>query len=195
MKELKFIHITKCAGTTVEDIGKENNINWGRFHKEYRFWHQVFPHKPDKLKLKYDWFMVVRNPYERLISEFYCKWGGIGKQQNIDHIDESMFNLYIKQRILNRLSSGNHYTEQYKYIDKNISVHILHFENIESEFNKLMIQYQLDIRLDRKINQSKFTKKFNIQSFSPELIEFINEIYHLDFTTFGYNKIQPNKEI
>ena len=138
MKELKFIHITKCAGTTVEDIGKENNIIWGRFHKEYGWWHQVFPHKSDTLKLKYDWFMIVRNPYERLISEFYCKWGGIGKQQNIEHIDENKFNLYIKQHILNRESRGNHYTEQYKYIDKNTCVHILHFENIESEFNKLL---------------------------------------------------------
>ena len=29
MNELKFIHIPKCAGTTIEVIGKENNIKWG----------------------------------------------------------------------------------------------------------------------------------------------------------------------
>tara|TARA_A100001015_G_C14837396_1_gene651048 strand:- start:744 stop:845 length:102 start_codon:yes stop_codon:yes gene_type:complete len=28
MKELKFIHITKCAGTSIENIGYENQIRW-----------------------------------------------------------------------------------------------------------------------------------------------------------------------
>ncbi len=28
-KPLKFIHITKTAGTSIENIGKENNILWG----------------------------------------------------------------------------------------------------------------------------------------------------------------------
>ena len=40
LKQLKFIHITKTGGTTIEEIGKENNIKWGRFHKEYKNRHQ-----------------------------------------------------------------------------------------------------------------------------------------------------------
>ena len=28
-KNLKFIHITKCAGTFIEEIGREKNIKWG----------------------------------------------------------------------------------------------------------------------------------------------------------------------
>ena len=88
IKQLKFIHITKCAGTTIENVGKKNNVLWGRFHKEYGWWHEIFPNKSQELKLKYDWFVIIRNPYERLISEFYCKWGEIGKLDNISHIDE-----------------------------------------------------------------------------------------------------------
>lgn len=34
-KELKFIHITKCAGTSIEDLAKEKGIFWGRHHEEY----------------------------------------------------------------------------------------------------------------------------------------------------------------
>jgi hypothetical protein len=191
MKALKFIHITKNAGTTIEDIGKHHKILWGRFHKEYGGWHKLFPNKSTKIKLKYDWFMIVRNPYERLISEFYCKWGGIGKLKNIRHIDKKKFNSYIKTKILNRKSEGTHYTEQYKYIDKRTRIHILYFENIKVEFNKLMKKYNLNITLNQRANRSKFIKKFNIHSFSPELIKLINIIYHKDFITFGYNKMLP----
>ena len=42
--------------------------------KTWSQWHEIFVNKP-MLKTKYDWFTVVRNPYERVISEFYCKWG------------------------------------------------------------------------------------------------------------------------
>ena len=52
MKQLKFIHITKCVGTSIEDIGKQNNIKWGRFHMEYGWWHEIFPNLPKKIKKK-----------------------------------------------------------------------------------------------------------------------------------------------
>lgn len=71
MRELKFIHITKTAGTCIENAGRKNRIQWGRHHTEYGEWHEYFPSKPAELKLKYDWFLVVRNPYERTLSEYY----------------------------------------------------------------------------------------------------------------------------
>ena len=192
LKQLKFIHITKCAGTTIENIGKKKNILWGRFHNEYGWWHEIFPNKSKKLKLKYDWFVIVRNPYERIISEFYCKWGGIGYFKNIYHFNEKKFNIYLKQRILNRSKTGDHYTEQYKYIDESQYIHIIKFENIKVEFNELMKKYKLDIVLNEKNNESAFTKKFTVKSLTPELIKLINKIYHNDFIKFGYEKIKPN---
>ena len=193
-KQLKFIHITKCAGTSIENIGKENNILWGRFHKEYGGnWHEFFSDKPRQLKIKYDWFTVVRNPYERLISEFYCKWWV--ERQGFHTVDynsfsKDEFNSHVKDNILNRSKTGDHYGEQYKYIDENAVIHILHFENIELEFNELMRKYKLDIKLNRKDNQSISVKKFTVESFTPELIKLINEVYHKDFVTFNYEKIE-----
>ena len=82
MKQLKFIHITKCAGSTIEEIGRDNKVWWGKYSREYGWWHGIFSRKDKKLKDKYDWFMVVRNPYDRIISEYYCKWGSKGKEEN-----------------------------------------------------------------------------------------------------------------
>ena len=30
-QKLKFLHISKCAGTIIEDIAKDIGIYWGRF--------------------------------------------------------------------------------------------------------------------------------------------------------------------
>lgn len=78
-KELKFIHVAKCAGTSIENAGKEKGILWGRHHREYGPLHQVFSNVNKSVVDKYDWFMVVRNPYERVLSAYYCKFGGIGR--------------------------------------------------------------------------------------------------------------------
>ena len=190
MKELKYIHITKCAGTTIEDVGKKNNIQWGRFHKEYGWWHECFPRKSEELKNKYDWFMIVRNPYDRILSEFYCKFGGIGnKKQIYEKYDVHDFNNYIKNKILKRSETGNHYTEQHKYVDENTNIHIIHYENLHTEFNELMKKYNLHIKIDKYSNKPKLNKKFTIEFFSPEIIKLINEIYHKDFEMFDYQKM------
>ena len=52
-----------------------------------------------------------------------------------------------------------------------------------------MKRYKLDIKLNCKYNKSIHNKKFTIESFSPELINLINHIYHKDFIIFGYKKI------
>ena len=89
-KELKFIHITKCAGSFIEYLGKKNNIKWGKYHKEYKCptlhhtapWHHPFSILNKDLKQKYEWFVIVRNPYDRILSEYYCKWGGVNRNNN-----------------------------------------------------------------------------------------------------------------
>lgn len=185
MKELKFIHITKCAGTTIEDIGKAKNILWGRFHTEYGWWHQKFPNKKKELKDKYNWFMVVRNPYDRILSEYYCIWGGKKEERVLNAND---FNSFLIQKIKNRCNVGHHYTEQYKYLDKNYDIRILKFENLEEEFNKLMSDFNLDIKLNRHENKGHY-RQFTKKDFSKELINLINEIYKKDFEEFGYEMI------
>jgi hypothetical protein len=192
MKELKFIHITKCAGTFIENTAKKHDILFGKFHTEYGFWHKFFPRVKQHVKEKYDWFMVVRNPYDRLLSEYYCEWGGIGKQ-NIVHTREE-FNEYLINKITNRLSHGCHYSEQYKYIDTNYTIHIIKFENLKTELPELYKKYNMNIDLDfdNKINSS-FEKceqrLFTVNDFSTELANLIHDVYENDFTMFGYEKI------
>ena len=186
-KELKFIHITKNAGTYIEDTAKKSNINFGRFHEEYGFWHRIFPSVDPKIKKKYDWFVVVRNPYDRILSEYYCKWGGIG-ETNINHTNQEMNNFLI-DKIKNRSKDGNHFTEQYKYLDNTTPIKIIKFENLISELKQLYKQYNLNIDLpNKKINSGRDKKIFTSNDFNEKLIELIKVVYAKDFELFGYPK-------
>ena len=198
MKELKFIHITKCAGTYIENIGIKHGYKWGRFHKEYGLnthcsepWHNYII--PDSIKNKYDWFMIIRNPYHRIISEFYCKWGFGGYKRIKNHTIQSM-NDFLKKQIHNRdklSQGGGHYTEQYKYIEHNPNSTIIHYENFVEELSSLFKKYNIHIPLEFKIEPKIKKQTFTINDFDSELIELINKVYSKDFELGGYTKIYP----
>ena len=195
---LKFIHITKTAGTSIENIGFKHNILWGRYDKKYGWWHRtnIFKNYEFMIKIpymmKYDFFLVCRNPYDRILSQFHCKFGGVGK--NIKHFNKIKMNKYIQNKIKTRgwnsKIRGSGFTEQYKYLPPKllkINTHVLHFENLETEFNDLMFKYNLPIKLDVKDNCS--VKKFTIKDFSKRTIRLINNVYNKDFIIFNYDKI------
>jgi hypothetical protein len=196
-KELKFIHITKTAGSSIETVGLEKNKRWGIHHKEYGFWHGIFPNKPNNLKEKYDWFMVVRNPYTRIISEYNFIANSLGLK---NHTAEE-FNIFIKLWILNASNNkenhplygrvgGDHFTEQYKYYDPSVKIHIIKFENITEEFNNLMKSYNYDIILNKKVQVSKIY--FNVNHLLDENIKLIRTVYKNDFEMFGYSNELDN---
>ncbi|GFH51828.1 hypothetical protein CTEN210_08303 [Chaetoceros tenuissimus] len=105
-KRLEFVHITKTGGSAVEKVGAGEGIIWGACHymnltevgcdkadieyiaPNYQSYALTSPwHTPPKLLKKYvetaqypytdaELFVVIRNPYDRIISEYYCPWLG-----------------------------------------------------------------------------------------------------------------------
>lgn len=193
-KELKFIHISKTGGISIENSALKKGIFWGLYDMiEYGFLHDLFPEKDQMLRNKYNWFMVVRNPYDRILSEYYCNFSRI-TYRNINHSIEEM-NTYLINRIKTRTQPKlwcnpfiyGHFFEQYKYLTNENTIHILKFENLNEDFNCLMKKYNLDITLSHD-NKAK-DKIYSVNDFSKELIELINDVYHYDFIYFNYNKI------
>jgi len=68
---------------------------------------------------KYDWFMVIRNPFTRIVSEFHCQWGGVGKRIEEDKTfepDAKFFNEFVKKQIKDGVDGHDHYRPQVQYL-------------------------------------------------------------------------------
>jgi hypothetical protein len=192
--ELKFIHITKTGGTSIEDIGLLNGVMWGRHDKLLKECNIPW-HLPLKLYKKNIYhteilFTVVRNPYERIVSECFCKWGSRFKKNDLLTIDD--FNEYIHDRV-SKVSNGDffHFVPQSEYTHDNdgkqIIHHILKFENLKEEFNNLMKLYSVNINLTMHVNKS--VKLFNVDDINEINIILINDVYNKDFELYNYKKI------
>lgn len=143
---------------------------------------------------QYDWFMVVRNPYERFVSLYNWfsmqqKMGQTMRQNMGQDIWSTMrINEYLHNGFehikLKRTCVGCHFTEQYRYLDPKCHIRVLRYENLEKEFNQLMKEYEYNIVLNTKQNVS--IKITSLTDLTLETIESINSIYEKDFTTFHY---------
>jgi len=196
---LEFVHITKTGGTTIERVGALAGIVWGSFHYVHFFDNKLadisWDNETDPYNSQAPWhmpprlmnkriaddsnpyidttlFTVVRNPYSRWVSEYYCPWQGY-KGGNI-HVEHVM-NDWIKERI-GEIESANkeyfqrqigwmnpwkdvepphvfskHFVDQWEYVydfngDKIVD-HVLHFEHLKPEFDDLMSRYNYNVTL------------------------------------------------
>ena len=102
-------------------------------------------------------FTMVRNPYTRVISEYYCPWAGYkGAQKG----DPQIMNDWTRKRI-NGAIAGDHFLPQYFYVydkfGKQVIHEVLHFENFKSDIIKLSQKHDLGIAIPHKTNMAKVT--------------------------------------
>lgn len=175
---LIFVHIPKNAGTTITQIAKDNGINWT--YQTERTCNCTKYHIPPSEVIKsyrVPIFCVVRNPYTRILSEYnYMKT----TQDLNEYVSEKLDQLIHDPHI-----DDCHWVPQYEYAK--YCDHILRFENLETEFNALMMRYNFTMRLNK--HENKGDKKLSISDLSPENITKINNYYHKDFEKFGYSMI------
>lgn len=191
-KKALFIHIPKTAGTSIEKFFNMQNKNCffqrKHIHKinGIRFCSQHLRYVDMKERLDniddYFSFSFVRNPYDRMVSEFFYR-GGNKKHKNI--------NKWVK-KFINR-NDEDHCLAQYEFIcdeNDNILVDFLgSFENLNEDFSKLADKLNLKKKKlphERKTNVRK-NKNYD-EYLNEESKELIYERYKKDFELFGYKK-------
>lgn len=195
LSNFEFVHITKTGGTSIEEWGQKNNILWG-FKKHWHFnrklktfdfnqkWHappQYFIDNPYQNKKT---FTCVRNPYTRMISEYYCPWSGSKKLENNDKVE---FNEWIQNLLKNGETING--TPQHLYLPVD---YVIKFESLQDDFTSLIkkIIPNSDINTllphSNKSRETKTKTKFTENDFFDETIIEINKKYADDFTMFNY---------
>lgn len=191
---LEFIHIPKNAGTTIENIANDKDIKWGRFKPEHRnkvntdtcsYWH-VPPEKfnPGSFYDNDETFCIFRDPRDKMVSEYSYRHRG---QQNKNNKYE--MNKWLKENLNheNVVNGGLncHFIPQHKYIYNDNSQktcnHILNFDNLTPEFNKLMKDKGIELELNssKKDNTSNFNLTRN--DINDDNLELIYKLYEKDF--------------
>jgi len=217
----EFIHITKTGGTAVEMAGAKYGISWSSCHTTRKvirnklrcpesedLWDLKIPYGTPKqhtltkylitsvLKGKKT-FTVVRNPYTRMVSEYYCPWSGYkGKGKN----NPVQMNTWLRKQMENQKGQykdlGGHFTPQYMYVyddDKQIVDTVLHFEHLKTEFENFMRQEGLPVRLLPKPVNVATSSALTVDDLDEKTIAMIHEVYAKDFELLGYTINKPKK--
>jgi hypothetical protein len=124
---------------------------------------------------------VVRNPYERVISDM--KWWAM---INFNSSKEQIYNSLSSYIKLNTIDDHN--VPQYKYItynnEKINNINVFHTE----ELNKNMQDYGFN-DFNKKLQTTKNFEDDIINLLSIDSIDFINRHYEKDFKMFNYQML------
>ncbi|CAE7579832.1 fadB [Symbiodinium natans] len=186
---LKFIHISKTGGTSIEELGIHlpEQLHWGAWDRaEYGYQHGAFRFFPPAKRQKYDWFLVSRNPVDRFVSEYHCGFEGVNYMQSRFHTQKD-FNDWIQGRLRQGGTPGGHFIMMTDYLDAdpNVTQHIVRFENLDADLRFVLGLYNITLKRLRHDNgggKRMFTKR----NISNETLAYIRAYYAADFVNFGY---------
>ena len=182
--KLKFLHIPKTAGTSIENAAKNNNLLWGRFDTSLKSYKNISAwHCPQEIPPYC--FCVIRNPFDRFISQFY-------HANEIKDYNSEKLNNFIEVKIPqiknNMNIADNHFLPQYKFYEK---CHIIiSFDNLQNNLNNLMNIFNLpSLILDKlpggEVQQKKrdniTINKLTYLDINEKNRSLIKQIYKLDF--------------
>jgi hypothetical protein len=190
---LEFIHIPKNAGTTIENVANENNVKWGRFKPAHRdhstnnkctYWHT--PPKyfgVDSFYKKDETFCVVRDPYDRLVSEF--KYRNKNKATHTKEQLNAWIQEHLKPEYYNNGENNCHFIPQHEFVYDDLGNktcdNILRFDSLTDDFNKLTKKHEIDVRLSDSRRDNVTPNSLSTKDLYEETKRVIRSIYKKDF--------------
>lgn len=195
MTNLKFLHIPKTAGTSIENEAKNHGILWGRFDKSLKricksnAWH--CPQDTGNPT-----FCVIRNPYDRFISEFR-------HLNDIKNYNSEFLNTWVP-KILETVKKNpnyndNHFISQTEFVK--YCTDILLFDDLNNELDKLTNKYKLPkLKLNHHFGgyeqdikrKNKNYNRLTIEDLSIDNLKLLKDFFKEDFIL--YDKIKTEWE-
>lgn len=192
-KKCIFIHIPKTAGTSVEQFLKDNGKNEIEYLgvQNNRSMHHYTALELKKLEPRifdiYYKFSIVRNPYDRLLSEYYwCPIPDVGFKYGKTKVE---FLNYVSKVVKGKRYFENiyndHFIPQYMFLYNNklLVDQLFKYEDLEWVIDYLKKKLNIE-RNFPSLNKFKITKS----EWNENQKNRIYKLYKNDFILFNYEK-------
>lgn len=191
-----FIHIPKCGGTSLvtsfsPEI-KQLIARPNKFSLKYMYGRNLQHATASKVRLlapvryaRYYKFSLVRNPWDRMISEYNWR-----KQWDTNLANTNFINM-LENIPKYRDKREPHFYQASDFImDKNDNLlidYLGYFENIDHEFEHICKQLNLDLTLARKnVSSNQSAEQLNKGFYGKVASELIKQHFPRDIANFGY---------
>jgi len=235
-RPLNFLHIPKTGGSSIFLIAAKNGLSWGEclFPSSWRirkcpnetnigkwpehpydapWWHTPIQYLPKNKKPynKQDLFAVMRNPYERAVSEYYyyCQIHkrecySKDKQDSAERMNRELQQFLGTALRAEKNSSEyfiefGHWIPQYDYFfnttasgrKERIVKHVLHHEYLNDEFAALVQAYGYNFTLPQKHMRSRkdMGAKLTTADLTEKTMKLIDIVYEKDFQIGNYEML------
>jgi len=209
---LCFIHIPKCAGSSIEhamDIKEDQNLKHGKGKRKFTDVHDSYVFQVQHLTLKQlnefkvidtksmFKFTFVRNPFERMVSEYawcgkwfpHCEIYGHERstKKGWDTFEEFLEFVYDHVTLYNNTNFiWCHFAPQSWFIKPEEADFIGKVENFKEDLQNLSDQSGFTFE---HIHVNKRGHKPYQQMYNNHTAELVRKMYQQDFETFGYDKL------
>jgi len=208
-RQVIFVHVPRCAGTSIESYGRRNGTFQKYRPKEWDkgCWFTSLGHLSSEWYLSKghiteEWWdrsiklAVVRNPWDRLVS-LYAYWKGIRfrghwKRSNVHLTSFEEFATEVCSgcsRWVGRVSGRacrefGQANPQVEWLRKQVDV-LIRFENLEDEWCQFCRQSELPQAKLGKLNKSRRGRDYWMY-YTDDLVRKVGRFYREDVERFEY---------
>lgn len=178
-----FIHMVKTAGTSIDEVLADNygfplGRPWKRIHFHLSQW--IRKEGEDKILNNTFKFSVIRNPWDRLLSQYFYFLG---------EDDVEKFRKWVESKPYTRTRPNYPYKSMVHGLGfggaKNCMDFLIRFENLQEDFNqacdKMGFSFHTELPHKKKTKHRHYTDYYD-----DETRQIVAEIYKDDIETFGY---------
>ena len=204
-QSILFLHVPKCGGSSIDRLFKDNGYT---ATLELRGLppqdclvaspqHLTSQNLKSIVNMKNldNIFTIVRNPYERMISEFNWQF------RDTESCNTPDINIWVVESLKNASSdlsySDNHFRPSIDFIDQSYPCKIFKLEDGIEFIVEYFIREQGStekIDIPNEKNAKNFANSIKRPNLNPIAIRTINQFYKRDFEAFGYTIVETEAQ-